>query len=71
MEKVVRMAGLLLDSAPFGSSSGSKYSRDQDEGGDPTPHTLLCFDRNVQEGRNQITSLPACWHAWLKKGHRD
>ena len=35
MEKVVRMAGLLLDSAPFGSSSGSKYNRDQDEGGDP------------------------------------
>ena len=29
------MAGLLLDSAPFGGSSGSKYDRDQDEGGDP------------------------------------
>ena len=52
------MAGLLLDSAPFGSSSGSKYSRDQDEGGDPTHETLLCFDRNVQEGESDNASCP-------------
>ena len=43
IKKVLRMAGLLLDSAPFGSSSGSKYSRDQDEGGDPTHAHALVF----------------------------
>ena len=62
------MAGLLLDSAPFGSSSGSKYSRDQDEGGDPTPHKTSCVLTEMCGRRgNQITP-PAFLLARLKKG---